>query len=204
MLDKLTRPLKDRLLKPLGKIIGHSLSPNKITLFSFIIGLGSVYFIITGELLFALILWIVNRIMDGLDGVVARMNKRQSDFGGYLDILVDFTLYALIPFAFTFSYSRNEGGWIFLVVMLSLFYVNSASWMYLSAILEKRKDGSDNRREQTSVSMPSGIVEGTETVILYTLFYLLPHKIDILYTIMSISLLPGIAYRVIWAWKNLK
>lgn len=204
MLDRLARPLKDKLLHPIAKMIGQSISPNGITLFSFLIGLGSVYFVLTEQLVLALVLWIFNRILDGLDGVVARMSGRQSDFGGYLDILVDFILYALIPFAFTYTYGNNEGSWIFLVVMLSFFYVNSASWMYLSALLEKRKAGSEKRGEQTSVSMPSGIVEGTETVIIYTLFYLLPRNIDILYGIMSISLLPGIGFRLLWAWKKLK
>lgn len=204
MLDKLTRPLKDKLLYPLVKMIGSSLSPNSITIFSFFLGLGSVYFIIYEELTQALILWILNRICDGLDGAVARESGNQSDFGGYLDIIVDFTLYALIPLSFTYAYGRGEASWLYLGVMISLFYVNSASWMFLSALLEKRKAGREGRGEQTSITMPSGIVEGTETLIIFTLFYILPHKLDLLYIIMSISLLPGIGFRLAWAWKNLK
>ncbi len=204
MLDKLTRPLKDKLLYPLVKLIGSSLSPNSITIFSFFLGLGSVYFILSKELTWALVLWIMNRIFDGLDGAIARQSGKQSDFGGYLDILVDFILYALIPLTFTYAYGQGEVSWLYFGVMISLFYVNSASWMFLSALLEKRKSGSKSKGEQTSVTMPSGIIEGTETIIIFTFFYLLPHKIDILYAIMAISLLPGIGFRIHWAWKNLK
>lgn len=204
MLDLLVRPLKDKLLNPLAKLIGQSISPKSITLFSFLIGLGSVYFIFTERLTTALLLWILNRILDGLDGTVARLSGRQSDFGGYLDIVVDFIIYALIPLTFTYTYGEGEINWILLSVMISLFYVNSASWMYLSALLEKRKAGNSEVMEQTSITMPSGIVEGTETIIIYTLFYLFPLKTNILYTIMSISLLPGIGFRLIWAWKKLE
>lgn len=204
MLDRLTRPLKDKMLYPFVKLIGSSLSPNVITLFSFILGLGSVYFIVSNRLSLALCLWILNRIFDGLDGAVARESGKQSDFGGYLDILVDFILYAMIPIAFTYVFGWGQRSWIILAGMISLFYINSASWMYLSAILEKRKAGSESKEEQTSITMPSGIVEGTETIIIFTLFYLFPLKINLLFTVMTLSLLPGICFRLVWAWKNLK
>ena len=44
-----------------------------------------------------LCLWLLNRLIDGLDGTVARMFDRQSDFGGYTDIIIDVTIYALVP-----------------------------------------------------------------------------------------------------------
>lgn len=204
VLDRLTRPLKDRLLHPFVKLLGRSFSPNMITLFSFLLGLGSVSFIVFNRLSLALILWLLNRIFDGLDGAVARESGLQSDFGGYLDILVDFILYAMIPFAFTFAFGQGQRTWISLAAMISLFYINSASWMYLSALLEKRNAGSESKEEQTSITMPSGIVEGTETIILFTLFYLFPLKIDLLFAVMTISLIPGICFRLIWAWKKLK
>jgi hypothetical protein len=31
------------------------------------------------------------------DGFVARLAKKQTDFGGYLDIVCDFAIYALLP-----------------------------------------------------------------------------------------------------------
>lgn len=33
----------------------------------------------------------------GIDGLVARVSGQQTDFGGYLDILCDFVVYAAIP-----------------------------------------------------------------------------------------------------------
>ena len=37
-----------------------------------------------------IILWNLNRIFDGLDGVVARIHKKQTKFGGILDLYIDF------------------------------------------------------------------------------------------------------------------
>jgi len=39
-----------------------------------------------------MIYWILNRILDGMDGMVARKRNISTKFGGYLDILVDFTV----------------------------------------------------------------------------------------------------------------
>jgi phosphatidylglycerophosphate synthase len=100
-------------------------------------------------------LWLFNRVLDGLDGMVARFHARQSDFGGYLDIVLDFVVYAAIPVGL---YWGNPGATntAALILLLSSFYVNAASWIYLSAILEKRAAGASARGELTSVTMPNG------------------------------------------------
>lgn len=204
MLDSITRPLKDRLLNPFVSLLAGFLSPNAISFISFLFALASAWFIIDGNLTLAFILWILNRIFDGLDGAVARYQNRQSDFGGYLDIMLDFVTYALLPLMFILAYGNGESSWLALSIMLGLFYINGASWMYLSSLLEKRQAGALARGEQTSVSMPSGLVEGTETIIIYSLFYLMPDRLELLFYIMSGALIPGIIYRMAWAKKNLR
>jgi len=204
MLDNITRPVKDRLLNPVVSFTGGILRPNTISIISFIFALAAGWLIYEEKLAAAFALWILNRIFDGLDGVVARAQGSQSDFGGYLDIMLDFITYALIPVMFTLAFGRGELSWFSLSVMLGLFYINGASWMYLSAILEKRRAGASARGEMTSVSMPSGLVEGTETVIIFSLFFLMPNQLELLFLIMSAALVPGIIYRMAWAGKNLK
>lgn len=46
--------------------------------------------------------------------------------------------------------------------------------MYLSALLEKRGAGARASGEPTSVTMPRGLVGGTETVLFYSAFLLFP------------------------------
>jgi hypothetical protein len=58
--------------------------------------------------------------------------------------------------------------WPATAFLLAACYINAASWMYLSALLEKKKN------EPTTLAMPAGIIEGTETVVFYTLVLLFP------------------------------
>jgi len=90
MQDAFLRHPKDRLMTP---IVGSALAnvhPNLISVIALGIGLGSVVAILGQWYGIGLLLWAVNRLMDGLDGMVARLHHKQSDFGGYFDLFLDF------------------------------------------------------------------------------------------------------------------
>jgi len=207
MLDRQLRPLKDLLLDPLVRLVGRHVSPNGVTLAAFILGMASALSVYLGAVGLGLAFWIANRTADGLDGAIARYYGLQSDLGGYLDILLDFIVYAAVPAAFVLS-PETDGGLMSLILLLSVFYINAASWMYLSAILEKGSREGKNRGEEpgeqkTSVPMPGGLIEGTETLIFYTLFYLFPGRLTILFVLMAFLTVVTIVHRLIWALKNL-
>jgi len=158
MLDEFFRPLKDLLLGPVARALGPRLAPMAITWLAFAAGLSSAVAVLDGRVHVALALWLVNRLLDGLDGTHARVHARVSHFGAYLDIVLDFIVYAAIPVAFVVleRYELALAG----VLLLASFYVNAASWMYLSALLEARHEGAASRGETTSATMPPGIVGG--------------------------------------------
>ena len=104
MIDKYLRPVKERILLPFAKKIGNHLSPNQITAVAFIFGLFSCLMVILDNLQIGLVFWLLNRIIDGLDGTLARVSNRQSDWGGYLDIMLDFVIYAALPISFTICF----------------------------------------------------------------------------------------------------
>jgi phosphatidylglycerophosphate synthase len=166
MFDNTLRPLKDRLTTLLRTpSAGNWLrmpSPCWPLLPAWAVR--QVWFL--GYRWLALALWLFNRLLDGLDGLIARRSRRSSDAGGYLDIMLDFMIYAALPLAM--AWAEPALAWP-TAVLLGVFYINSASWMYLSALLEKRGAGAEARGEATSVSMPRGLVEGSETIVFYTL-----------------------------------
>src|SRR6056297_1900033 len=133
MFDILLRPLKDKVLDPCAKLLGRFLSPHAVTLISLLLGAASVTAVFYGRLGAALILWILNRITDGLDGAVARVTGKSSDIGGYIDIMADFLIYAALPIAFALQ-SPAEGALIAAAVLLAAFYINAGAWMYLAAL----------------------------------------------------------------------
>jgi len=201
MMDKALRIPKERVLQPLTKPLAH-VSPTTLTFIGLGVGLAAAVAAAFTQPYLALSLWIVNRIIDGLDGELARATQTQSDLGGYLDLMVDLTIYAAIPVGLTIA-QVSFGNWLALAVLLSVFYINAGSWMLLSALLEKRKQGATANAERTSITMPTGIIEGTETVIFYSLFLIFPNYLSILFWALSVLVVLTIIQRLLWARKNI-
>jgi len=203
MIDKYLRPIKDKILIPLAKKTALIFSPNQISLISFFFGLLSCLMIFLHQLYPALAFWILNRVIDGLDGTVARVSHNQTDWGGYLDIMLDFIIYALLPIFFTFAFSDSIIDYAVLSIMLGLFYINTASWMYLSGVIEKR---SINTKipEQTSLPMPTGLMEGAETIFLFSLFFIFPYHLIYIYSFISFLTIIGIIQRIFWGYKHIR
>lgn len=203
MLDHALRPLKDRLLIPLARPVGLRLSPSAVTLLGVSIGLLAAALALAQRYDAALVAWLLSRVLDGLDGVMARVHDRQSDFGAYLDILGDFVVYAAVPVALVLGGPLSVAALVALTALLVSFYVNAASWMYLAALLEKRASGAAARGEQTSVTMPEGVIGGTETIVFYSSFLLLSEHLVPLFSAMALLTVISIGQRVFWAARHL-
>ena len=203
MLDPVLRKVKDRVLGGVARALGEWLSPNACSLLSLAAGAAAVFAAFRQAYPASLGLWLLNRLLDGLDGSIARVHGRQTDFGGYLDILIDFAIYAAVPAAIVLGMPRNDNAYVALVVLLSSYFVNAASWMYLSAILEKRGRGAAAQGEQTTVTMPQGLIGGSETVIMYTIWLLVPGYIASLMSVMAALVGLTILQRIVWASRNL-
>ena len=74
--------------------------------------------------------------------------------------------------------------------------------MYLSALIEKRKKHIDNSL-LTSIEMPAGIVEGSETIIFYSLFFILPSYIALIFIIMAALTFMTVIQRVFFGLRYL-
>ncbi len=202
MFDHWLRMLKDRLFAPIAPAIGRWLHPNLISLLALVAGLAAALFAAWGRTGPAFAAWAVNRMLDGLDGSVARAAGTQSDFGGYLDNTADFVVYAAVPLGVLLG-QPSEEAWRAGLFLLATLYLNAASWMYLTAILERRNQGVDATGERTTVTMPPAIVAGTETVVFYSLFLLVPAWVPPLFWVMGSLLLGNVVLRLIWARRRL-
>ena len=200
MIDRYLRLPKERVLAPVAKRL--DISPLAVTLAAFGIGLLAVGAAALGLYGWALALWLAGRVLDGLDGSVARSSAKQSDLGGYLDMLLDTAIYALLPVALAWAQAESAV-WLSLAFLLSSFYLNAISWLYLSAILEKRKQGASSQGEQTSVTMPSALIEGGETILFYCLFLIFPGALTSLFFLMALLVLVSAGQRVRWALRRL-
>ena len=202
MFDHLLRVLKDRLLAPFATLLGPSVSPNVISLIAFLFGIAAAGAAYVGRDGAALLCWLLNRTIDGLDGTQARVHHRQTDLGGYFDIVLDFIVYAAIPSALILASPAGRlvpAG----VFLLSTFFVNAASQMYLAAILVRRDAGAASRGELTTVTMPPGLVAGSETVLFFALFLAFAGWREVLFWTMGALVCANVVQRLRWAQRTL-
>lgn len=186
MIDRSLRTLKRRALAPASVLLAQRLvrrGAGPVTLTSLGIGLAAALAAALGTFAVALALWLLNRLLDGLDGEVARRLGRADDRGGYLDLLVDLIVYAAVPIgaaigtvglAGTSGLPGSAWTWPLVAVLLATYYVNLGSYAFLAALMEKRGRGAVARSEATSLVMPAGLVEGFETVVLVSVMLAVP------------------------------
>ena len=202
MLDARLRPIKERLLAPLARAVGGRVSPMGVTLAGAVLGLGSAFLVARAAYGAALVLWIGNRVMDGLDGTLARTHDAQTDFGGYVDIVLDFVVYAAIPIAFVIAAPTATTA-LAALLLLASFYVNAATWMYLAAILERRGAGAREHGELTTITMPDGLIGGSETIVLFTLYFISPSTVAVQFGVSACLVFVTAVQRVAWARRHL-
>jgi phosphatidylglycerophosphate synthase len=118
--------------------------------------------------------------------------------GGYLDIVTDFVVYAAVPLGIAAALeSQGIAAWGACALLVSSFYVNAVTWLHLAALLEKRGEGAAATGERTSITMPEGLVAGSETALFYGLFLLLPAQAPRLFLVMAALVLATALHRVV-------
>jgi phosphatidylglycerophosphate synthase len=124
----------------------------------------------------ALALWLLSRLLDGLDGALARRRVASgvpgSNSGGYLDICADFVVYgaSVAGVAIGTSHGFDSPMWPYLLV-LAAYYVNGASLLAFSSIAERTGHSVDSGR---SLTFLPGIAGATETIVVHSLWLIFP------------------------------
>ena len=148
---------------------------------------------------------LLSRTLDGLDGAYARLTDQTSDFGGYLDILVDFTIYGLIPISVAATHS-SQAAWIACSLLEVAFFVNAAGLFFLSALIEKNEAATKKygkKSEVTTVKMPPALIECTEAIVMFLLIIIFCEYQVWLYALFGFLVTVTILQRLWWASDNL-
>ncbi|WP_318492480.1 CDP-alcohol phosphatidyltransferase family protein [Photobacterium leiognathi] len=171
MLDRFCiKILKTPLETSATKLHNRGISANQVTLFGFLIGCLTLPALITEHYLLALFFILFNRLCDGLDGAVARI-EGITDAGGFLDISLDFLFYSLVPFGFVLANPEQNA---IAGALLIFSFIGTGSSFLAFAIMASKQGIENPVYKHKSLYYMSGLTEGTETIGCFVLFCLLP------------------------------
>lgn len=164
MFDARIRPLIDPVLTRTGRrLAAAGVTADGLTLAGFGVGMLAAAAIAAGWFAAGFVLIAINRLVDGLDGPVARATG-PSDRGGFLDIVLDFSFYGVIPLAFALADPAANA--LPAAALLAAFYVNGAAFLAFAVMAEKRGLATEAQGKK-SLYYVAGLAEGTETVAVF-------------------------------------
>ena len=170
MFDARLRPLINPALDRIGAALTRrGVSANQVSAAGAACGALAGLAIGLGQPLAGLALVLASRLLDGLDGAIARA-RGATDFGGYLDIVCDYVFYLAVPLGFGFAAPGNLPFALLLVASFTLTAVSFLAYATLAA-----KQGLETRAHgPKSFFYSTGLAEGAETILAFVLMCLWP------------------------------
>ncbi len=181
-------PFVDRVA---ARLVAAGVTPMQLTVGGWGIGVAACVAAGLGWWTAALLLWLGNRLLDGLDGAVARAGA-PTERGGFLDIVADFSIYAGFVVAVAVEVPDAR---LACAALLVAYYVSGTALLALSSILERRR--LDEHRDERSLRFAGGLAEGTETVIVYALLTLLHQQAEAIIWIFTVAVAVTALQRVV-------
>ncbi len=199
MFDRTLQPLQKRVLaSPATWLATRGVSADTVTLLGFAVGLAAVPLLASGHYIAALAVILANRILDGLDGVLARQTQA-TDRGAFLDIALDFVFYALVPFGFALA---NPAANALSAATLLLAFIGTGSSFLAFAAVAGRLGLSSKSYPTKGIYYLGGLTEGTETIAVFVAMCLWPSAFPFLaFGFAGLCALTTVT-RWRWGWRT--
>lgn len=194
MLDKWTNawvaPVLVRCATGLGR---RGVTPTQLTVGGFVIGMLALPLLAYQSYGLALVVIVLNRVCDGLDGALARHLQCQSDAGGFLDIVLDFVFYAAVVVGFALADPVQNA----LPAAFLLFAFMGTGASFLAFAIAATRHGLERPHfEHKAFYYLDGLTEGTETIMAFIVFCLWPTQFALWATLFAVACLVTTATRV--------
>jgi len=201
MLDKhiipLLKPPLRRLATPLAT---RGWSADQVTIAGFLLGVCCIIALTLGQSFVALVFLLLNRIADGVDGELARIQS-PTDAGGFLDISLDFIFYALFPLGFAIADPANNA--LPAAALIASFVGTGASFLAFSSMADKHGIAHPEF-DYKGLYYLDGLAEGTETVMFFILMCLMPNNFALLAWVFAALCLVTAVNRVMFGYLTLR
>ena len=166
----------------------------------FAVGVLAAVLVASGFFGWALGAIVLSRLIDGLDGAVARLTM-PTDRGGFLDITLDFLFYASIPLAFAVADPARNA--LAAAALLAAFMGTGSSFLAFASIAAKRGMTSTAYPDKSFYFL-GGLTEAGETLAFFIAMCLWPHYFAWLAWSFCVLCVLTIAMRIYWGWLAFK
>jgi phosphatidylglycerophosphate synthase len=194
MMLKLTRPAVDLAAQRLAKL---GWTANQVTFASFGLGAVAAGLIACGYTWLALFPLLGGRILDGVDGAVARLNT-PTDRGAFIDIGLDFVFYAAVPLSFGIL---NPAANALAAAVLLAAFVSTGTTFLAYAIMAEKRGLKNDAYPNKSFYYLGGLAEGTETVLCFVLMCLWPEHFAVFAYVYALLCAITTATRLAAGWS---
>lgn len=190
MLDTAVRArLSPGLDRVAAALDARGVSPGTVTATGLGVGIGACVAAGCSLWPLALVLWLANRTLDGLDGPLAR-RRGPTDLGGMLDFLADFVVYGGFVLAVAIA---EPGARVACCALLVAYLLNNVALLSFASLIEKRQLALGDER---SLRFTAALTEGTETVVAYVAFCLVPGSAELVAWVFTAMVLVSVGQRV--------
>lgn len=196
----LDRPLRRALAPSLDAtarwLARRGVRPAALTVAGLVLGVGAGVAAALSAWTLALGLWLLSRLLDGLDGPVARVVRQASDRGAWADMASDVLAYAAIIVGAAIGQPDAR---LAAVVLLAVYYVNGSLFV-LQALAVERSGGNApaapeeiietdtpevtataaQERSRQALHSQRGLVEGTETIVATSVLLVFPEAMVVI------------------------
>lgn len=201
MFDPKLLPITRKVVDiPARFLVRLGVSADQVTVAGFLIGLLAVPLLALEYYTAALVVILLNRLADGLDGAVARRTQL-TDAGGFLDIVLDFIFYSAVTFGFLLAAPEQNA--IAAGVLLVTFMGTGATFLAFASVAGKR--GIENPAyPNKSLHYMGGLTEGFETILAFVVFCLWPQHFAVLAYVFAVACWITAITRIIAGYRTLK
>lgn len=201
MLDKYIVPIiKPPLRSAADRLAAKGITADQTSCIGFTLGLLTIPLVAMGLSLLALVFLLINRIADGIDGELARLQE-PTDAGGFLDITLDFVFYASFPIGFALANPTVNA--LPAAVLIASFVGTGSSFLAFSSMAEKQNIDHPDFAYKGFYYL-NGLAEGTETIICFCLMCLFPNHFATIAWIFTIVCVITTINRIYFGYRTLK
>ena len=201
MLDRaIQTAIQPLLTRAARQLVAAGIGADAITITGFVLGMAAAGAIVLQAYGVGLALLLLSRLMDGLDGAVARATQ-PTDRGGFLDITLDFLFYASIPLAFALAHPAQNA--LPAAVLLAAFIGTASSFLAFAIVAEKHRMASTAFPDKSFYFL-GGLTEATETIIAFAAMCLWPAAFAPIAYGFAVLCAITIAMRIGWGWQRFR